>query len=91
MKLKLPNIFKRKKRTYSFVWKHSFNDEVIIYPTEEGWEKINSMFGDKYIEERKTEDGGYKDRLWNIIEDMHDLFYHGADYIPSNFEIIEKW
>ena len=89
--INLKKLFKRKKRKYSVRWKHSFNDEIIIYPTEKGWEKINFKFSENYVEERRTDDNGYKDTLWQIIEDLGDLFYHGSDYIPSNFEIIERW
>jgi hypothetical protein len=74
------------------MWKHSFNDEIIIYPSEKGWTVINKKFGEKYVEERKVEDDGYKDHLWNIIEDYGEFFYHGTDFIKTTtFELIEKW
>jgi hypothetical protein len=88
----LENLFKHKRRTYRAVWKHSFNDEVIIYPTEKGWEKINALFSENYVEQRKTEENGYKDHLWQIMEDYGEFFYHGTDFIKTTtFEIIEKW
>ena len=90
--MKLLNIFKRKKRTYSVSWKHSLNNEIVFYPSEKGWEKINGMFSEEYVEDRKTEDGGYKDLMWTVIEDLHELFYHGSQYIETTtIEIIDKW
>jgi len=55
-----------------------------------GWEKIESMFSEKYVEDRRTEENGYKDNMWCIIEDLGELFSHGSDYIHSNFEIEEQ-
>lgn len=88
---RIKKIFRRKRTTYSVIWKYSFNHEAIIYPTEKGWKKIESMFSEKYIQERKTDNDGYKDLLHVIVTDLGELFLHGSDYIWSNFEIIEKW
>jgi hypothetical protein len=90
--MKIFDIFKRKKKTYSIGWKHSLNNEIVIYPSEKGWEKINSMFSEKYVQDRMTEDGGYQDLMWTVIEDLHELFYHGSDYLETTtIEIIDKW
>ena len=87
------NIFKSdKKAIHQIVMKLSFNDEVIIYPTEKGWEKIENTLGENYVVKRKTEDNGYQDTLWCIIEDLGTLFFHGSEYMHSHFEIItHKW
>jgi len=82
--------FKRKERRYYLNWVHSFNDTVIVYPTEKGWEKIYETYADQYIEDRKTDADGYKDTFWCMIEDMGEMFCHGSNYLHSRFEIVER-
>ena len=85
-------LFGRKKVTHQIMMKLSFNDEVIIYPTEKGWERIYDMLGDKYIVKRKTDDDGYQDRFHEIISDFGGMFTVGSDFFHSHFEIItHKW
>jgi len=86
------NLFKNKKSVHQIVMKLSFNDEIIIYPTEKGWELIFDMYGDKFIAKHKTDDGGYKDQFHEIITDLGNMFHHGSDLLYSHFEIItHKW
>lgn len=64
--------------------KFSLNDYVVLYPTEKGWNKISKIIETEYeftnekaiefILSRKTTDGGYKEQLWQIIQDFHEMF-----------------
>lgn len=71
--------------------KFNVNYEVTIYPTEEGWLKISKNLQNMYsikmandiLVRNTTEDGGYKDILWSIINDHNDLFYHGTDCLKT--------
>lgn len=83
-------IFKKNKTNFVIHWKHSFNDTLIVYPTEKGWEKINDIYDKSFVDEHRTADGGYKDTFWVVMEDFKELFYHGSDYIYSHFEIEER-
>jgi hypothetical protein len=74
----------------------NFNDEVIIYPSEEGWTKLfdilhklhnvkykSNIFISDYVSLRRTEDGGYKEQLWVIISDLHEMFFNGTPYLKN--------
>jgi hypothetical protein len=77
----------------------SVNDEVIIYPSEKGWIKIREIYTDiyadlytkslvrvdvdKHLRHKVTLDGGYKDQLWSIINDLNELFFIGSSYLES--------
>lgn len=66
----------------------NMNDEVTIYPNESGWSKMVELKQKRldislekargYVYEKKTEDGGYRDQLWCIIQDFHGLFVIGS-------------
>lgn len=81
----------------------NLNQEVIIYPTEQGWiDLFNTLkkntwvhvFIDdnnteedvvnEYIDKKRTDDGGYKDQLWQIIHDYGSLFYNGSDFLKTS-------
>ena len=78
----------------------NLNREVIIYPTEEGWKRIkeliaftyscNDLEADGWVSRRKTDNGGYKDQLWVIIHDLHDMFYNGQRWLKTNIDIINE-
>lgn len=81
--------------------KANHNDQMIIYPTERGWQAITEHIQAHYgyspsrlrtfMECRKTKDGGYKDQMWRIIHDLHTLFYNGQTYFTTtNVEILTK-
>jgi hypothetical protein len=81
----------------------NLNQNVIIYPNEKGWIKIKEILIDQYesygifaskalqtIELRRTEDGGYKDQLWHIMSDLHEMFFNGQQYFETtNILILE--
>ncbi len=75
--------------------KYNINDSVIIYPNEKGWVKIREILKkeysfateesvDEFINLRKTPDGGYKEQLWCIASDLHDMFYNGTCYFNTS-------
>ncbi|MBW7844875.1 MAG: hypothetical protein H3C45_04390 [Bacteroidia bacterium] len=71
----------------------NLNHEVIIYPNEKGFAKIKALIANRYllsneeaetwVNKRKTEDGGYKEQLWVIVSDLHDMFYNGQNYMAT--------
>lgn len=71
----------------------NLNDDVIIFPNPSGWKKIISdimkayQFDEKkakeWAEKSKTEDGGYKEQLWEIISMHHDMFFNGTTYFKT--------
>lgn len=73
--------------------KFNLNHEVIIYPTDKGWYKIkqnliliysqNLDYLDKQIALKRTEDGGFKEQLWCIMQDHSNLFYNGTDCLKT--------
>lgn len=80
----------------------SWNDMVTIYPNLKGWAEIlelnlkvvgktrSMLKATKTINSKKTEDGGYKDQLWKIMEDLGSMFYHGQDYFENTNVLFEK-
>ena len=73
----------------------NLNHEVVIYPNEKGWQKIIELTAKNYqfsiekaiewTDKRKTDDGGYKEQLWVIISDLHDMFYNGQNYMQTTW------
>ena len=71
----------------------NLNKKVIIYPNERGWRKIKALIAckyllsneeaDKWINVRKTSCGGYKEQLWVIISELHDMFYNGQNFMAT--------
>lgn len=69
----------------------SHNDNVTIYPNEKGWAKIIELTGDVDVYYYKqTEDGGYRDQLWCIMHDLHEMFYNGQQYFENTLVKIEN-
>ena len=79
--------------------KYNINNEIIFYPTEKGWDRIVELITDKYsltpervlawIEGHKAGEG-YKEQLWVIIQDFHEMFYNGQKYFKeSNFYLVK--
>lgn len=76
---------------------YNINNEITIYPKRDGWIKIIFLLSMSYnislseAEElmniRKTKDGGYRDVLWRIIDNLHELFYHGQMYLKQEISI----
>ena len=73
----------------------NLNDEVIIYPNQKGWAKIqqvikkkyqdyNTVDTDKYFREKIVEGGeGYQDQLYQIMFDLGDMFYMGNNFLEN--------
>ena len=61
----------------------SHNDEVTIYPNTKGWAKIIELFGTESYYNKMTGDDGYRDQLWVIIRDLHEMFYNGQSYFKN--------
>lgn len=76
----------------------NFNNDITIYPNEKGWKRIGELLYDhygadyaiKHVIEHTTKDGAYKDTLWVIIQDLHDMFYNGQSYFKHVNFLIEK-
>lgn len=73
--------------------KYNLNNNIVIYPNENGWNKIIEIVKNDYnltwsaanewVERRKTEDNGFKELLWVIISDFHNLFFNGSIYLDK--------
>ncbi len=71
--------------------KFNLNYEVIIYPTEKGWSMIkqnlifayNIALAEEHIALKRTEDGGFREQLWCIMQDHSNLFYNGTDCLKT--------
>ena len=71
----------------------TWNDNVIFYPTDLGWQKIIQLLKKSYslstseavvwISKRRTKDDGYQEQLWVIIQDFHEMFYNGQQYLKN--------
>ncbi len=71
--------------------KLNLNNEIIIYPSNIGWIKIHEIISNLYgvsadklddeIKKRTTEDNGYRDQLWKIIEELYPLIFNGSRYL----------
>lgn len=76
----------------------NMNHDVVIFPSERGWKRIISDLMEAYnfniekatewAEKRKTEDGGYKEQLWEIIALHHDMFFNGTNYFETTKMIL---
>jgi len=76
----------------------NMNYNVVIFPSESGWERIISDLMSAYkltkekaiewAEKRKTPDGGYKDQLHVIIDLHHGMFFNGTNYFKSTEMIL---
>ena len=70
----------------------SHNDEVTIYPSEEGWKKIhdlvkkaydlNDLLARVWVDRRRSGEG-YRDQLWVIIDLFHSMFFNGQKYFEN--------
>lgn len=82
------------------VARFNLNHEVIIYPNERGFAKIKALISNKYslsseeaevwVNKRKAEDGGYKEQLWVIVSDLHDMFFNGQNYMSKTWITLLK-
>lgn len=78
----------------------NLNDEVIIYPSEAGFRKINEivaeMYGIKsdlaknYVKNRTTDDNGFKEQLWEIMGNFGLLFFNGTTYLNNTTVKLSK-
>jgi len=72
----------------------NINNQVVIYPSDKGWDEIVRLTAKNYnislekavewVKSRKTDDGGYKDQLWVIMSDLHDIFYLGNTNLKNS-------
>jgi hypothetical protein len=74
----------------------NINHDVVFYPTESGWKKMVECLYEyynqydhiimswedakDYIEEKKTEDGGYREQLWVFMATYGEMFFNGTQY-----------
>lgn len=65
----------------------NLNDSAIVYPNDKGWAKIIELVGRDYAESCRTQDNGYKEELWSIMNNLGSMMYMGQDYF-ENMEII---
>lgn len=71
---------------------YNLNNKVIIFPNENGWNKIIEIIknehnltwsaANEWVERRKVNDG-FEDQLWVIMSDLHSLFFNGTAYLKS--------
>lgn len=75
----------------------NMNDQITIYPTDKGWIRIKELLmskyrltdkeADRWIRNRQTDDGGYKDQHWCLIDTFHSMFYNGQSYLHTKIKI----
>lgn len=81
--------------------KISLNDYITISPSKLGWEKIRDVIAktynydsvevSEYILRKKTEDGKYREQMWQIMSLFgNELFYNGSNYIENTEVIVSK-
>jgi hypothetical protein len=73
--------------------KYNANYEIIIYPSEKGWEKIRSIISsiykldgrrlDAYIKSKTTPENGFKDQMWCIMSDFGEMYFNGTSYFST--------
>ena len=73
----------------------NLNNDIVIYPNEEGWKKINELTRKAYnlsdtetedwLDRRKTENNGLKEQLWVIIDLYHSMFFNGQRYLETAY------
>jgi len=76
--------------------KLNFNDSIIIYPTEEGWQMIlddllknhsdNKVYAVELFNKRKVENNGYKCQFHTLITLHNKLFELYKDRLDYNFD-----
>lgn len=97
---KFNNVFEEWKQNLNAHKQININDYVTIYPTDEGWQKIRSIMKkdylasdyhvDKWISHCATEDGGFRDQLWVIIDKFNELFKLDSVYLDSMLMPVES-
>jgi len=77
----------------------NLNYYVIVYPTQEGWDKIPEIVMKEYYLTRKEADdwvdarrvdGGLKDQLWVLISLLSPLFSMGRPYLMNEISLINE-
>ncbi len=81
----------------------NMNFNIVIYPSDKGWDKIYEIIQKAYYLDtlneaieyvnkyRKTEDGGYKEQMWEIMSSLGELFYNGTPYFnTTNIKIFNE-
>ena len=71
--------------------KFNLNYDVIIYPTEKGWERIKQNlintygvdYANKHLPLMRNDDGGCKEQLFALMLDHGNLFYSVTDYLKT--------
>ena len=74
--------------------KLNMNDYITIYPNENGFRKIKALIANRYllsneeaeewVKKRTTKENGYKDQMWVIISDLHDMFFNGQNFMETS-------
>ena len=86
--------------------KFNINWEIIIYPSESGWDKIHDLTKEAYhlthdvaiewvnsrtVPAKDDMSKGYKDQLWSIAGDLHSMFFNGTPYFATiNMRLIHE-
>ncbi len=75
----------------------NLNDYMIFYPSEKGLDKIDNILKEKFslpftqrkewIDSRRTEDGGYKEQIWAVMEDFGPELFGNGSLMVSNTKI----
>jgi len=79
----------------------NINDKVIIYPNKKGWDKLvqlnmnvykqNHKTALSYIDRCRTDDDGFEEQLWIIMELYNGIFYNGSNYLATtHIELRDK-
>jgi hypothetical protein len=79
----------------------NINQEVIIFPNKLGWEKIRLVDrvnkrkhfhnDEDYLasfQNKMVENGGFKEQLWVVIDELHELFESTNRYLENSKMII---
>ncbi len=80
----------------------SINDKITIYLNDKGIKKVKEIIKernldipigyqidiDEYLEIRLDSENGFTEQMWYIIENYHELFFNGSNYIQTSKFII---
>ena len=89
------------RRKTQKIMKFNINHTITVYPNEQGWTyikiRLHELYGsqmdsytdfEKFYQLKLTEDGGYKEQMWTMIEDVPMLFHQTTNYLKdTNIEL----
>lgn len=84
--------------------KFNINHKITVYPNKAGWSyikfRLNELYSSarftqsaiqKFIQSKKTTDGGFEEQMWTMIEDVPMLFHQSTNYLKdTNIELCQQ-